>query len=658
MRPGRASAGALVRAAAGPLLLTAATAGLVAFAGPAQAHAVLVSADPRPGYTARSVSRVVLTFDEAVAVTGSSLTVTGASGRVATPVSIGTSRTARATLTTPLPDGAYTVAWQVTADDGDVVTGTFGFGVRSDLAAAGAISAPLVPARAPGTAGLAAAVVLRWLLFGGMSLALGGLVGDAILTRIQSDAGGRLPAWPRAPTGWPTAVGATSALLLAAHTAGQGSLLRGIVAGPAAWLGSAAGRISIAEVALFAVAGLLGARARHRRAAVLPLLAIAVAEGLRNHLHARWGWAGTAVIAVHLSAAAVWSGALITVIRGASRWRASRKNRAAWLAVYDYARVAAWLFAAVITTGTAAAIGLVGSLSALTGTGYGRALLVKLGLAATVTGLAGLSRLRLGTAPSRRPAPGRPTRAEATTLAGVLMATAVLVSVPTPADATAVVPPPPAPLGPVVSLGGLAGNITVGLAASAGLLRLKAAAPLTVAGTASTVRVKVSLVRDGRPERLSMTNCGGGCFAAPTTWRGTTQVRIDATAHGWRGGRAELDVPWPPAPAGQTLTRVFAAMTAMHTLTMREVVSSDGSRPPTVHNTFAMTGAQFLDVEPYGPDALGPVLVPEPGRRLRVVFAVTDTYYVDLLVDRAGRITTESLTTPNHLIRRTFTYPS
>jgi len=106
----------------------------VASAGPAAAHAVLLSTQPASGATLAAAPRsVALTFDEApqkqfstIHVTGpdgqrhdsGSVQLTGAAGAVATQQLTGTG----------LP-GRYVVDWRVVSDDGHPVSGQFTFTV-------------------------------------------------------------------------------------------------------------------------------------------------------------------------------------------------------------------------------------------------------------------------------------------------------------------------------------------------------------------------------------------------------------------------------------------------------------------------------------------------------------------------------------------------
>jgi len=236
--------------------------------------------------------------------------------------------------------------------------------------------------------------------------------------------------------------------------------------------------------------------------------------------------------------------------------------------------------------------------------------------------------------------------------------TAGLVSLPAPVEASAQTAlPPPAPVGPVVHLGTLAGNLTVGLSASAGQLRLKVLTPASDDGENSTVRVRATVSDAGSElRRVFVAPCGQGCFAAPVVWRRATRVTVDATATGWHGGRAQFDVPWPPAPAPAVLARALTVMRGVARLVLREQVTSDTTMRPGVTHTLPLTGADFLDGEPFHAPSRDAFLLPSAARSVRVGFAVADTYYVELTVDPSGRIAAETLTSPNHLIRRTFSY--
>lgn len=644
--------------------MLAAFAFVVLSGGPASAHSSLVAADPAPGYTVGAVDRVVLRFNEAVSAAPTAVGLAGAAGSVPVRVTVESSGTVLVGRPVePLTPGAYTVSWTVTADDGDVVEGSFPFGVQGAAGSTAAVPSAAAAAAGDGTTtrGAVSVTLLRWLLFAALSVALGGAVGTVLLRRIQRQAR-TVPAVPDAPVLSASAAGAFVAALLAVHALGNGDLVAGLGAlSPARIAEAGPARVPVAEVALFVVAAVLTRVRRGNALAVsVPLIGVAVAEGLRSHLDSRLGALGAAVIGAHLVAAAVWVGALLAVLRGAVRWRSAGRTVAAWFAVHDYARLAVWLYVVVAATGTVAAVALVGSWGALTGSGYGQRLLLKLGVFTVVTLLAVWSRRRLGQGPGPRRTPGRPALVESGTLLLVLAVTASLVSTRTPADAVAVTAlPPPAPVGPVLQLGTLAGQLTVGVAVSDGQLRVSVASPATDDGDLTPFRVKAAVAAGAGPEQaVPLAPCGHGCFAAPVAWSGSTRLVVDVRSEGWEGGRATFDVPWPLPPAGPALARAYALLRATKQFTLTERVSSNSNGAFAKPVDLTLSGVEFLAAEPDGSVPTTAVLLPDPDRRLRFAFPSGDRSYVDLLLDRQGRVAEQTLTTPNHIIERTFAYPS
>lgn len=622
-------------------------------AGPAWAHATLIGTSPPAGYAVpRPPTTVSLSFDEPVTTGRHALVVTGPGG---TAVSTGPlqhadgGRRISVTVDTRLPAGGYTVTWQVTATDGDVVGGSYGFAVGSGH----------VPAtRSAQTRGLVAAAVLRWLLFTGLALALGGLFADQLARRRASGTELILPR-PLLRAGAVLVLVATAGL--AVHLLGGGSLLTGVGRfSVAALAGSPPGRLALIEL-LAAAAALAAALSPRPRLIGLPLLVIVAVEGVRAHPEAAApGW-GLLITMVHLCAAALWVGALVHVLRVAKRWGAGSEVTRALLG--DYARWALWLFVAVVISGIAAAVVLFPTLEDVVRTGYGQVLLVKMLAVGVVAGLALLARLRLRHAAARDPADDRTrglggaVRGERTVLLGVLALTAVLVSLAPPTPATPAVPgPPPAPSGPVVPLAALVGQLTVDVTASAGNLLVTVAAPEI--GPAPRYRLSGSLTAAGHRQLLRMRGCGSGCFTAPVAWPvGQSALRLDVRAPGWTGGQTLLTVPWPPQPDAAILPKVLAAMRAAGPIVVHEVDTSN-TTGPSFPITVRLSGAQFLTSEPYGASGAGGVVVLARAASLtEIAFAFTpQNYYFRLWLDSADRIVREVIVSPNHLITRTFGY--
>jgi len=105
---------------------------VIAAAGPAWAHARLVSSNPARDATVTTPSTIRLTFSERVVPAFSSfevISVSGAEQAVRTAVSED-GLTITGTPARPLAPGAYTVTWAIASSDGHRMTGSYGFTVR------------------------------------------------------------------------------------------------------------------------------------------------------------------------------------------------------------------------------------------------------------------------------------------------------------------------------------------------------------------------------------------------------------------------------------------------------------------------------------------------------------------------------------------------
>jgi len=661
----------------------------------ASAHAYLLASTPPDGYAVpTSPAEVSLDFDQAVTIAASPLTLTGTTGK---PYQLGPAtlslggRRLSTKVITRLADGGYRIHWQVTANDGDVVGGTVTFAVGtgftvgvSDTRGASSLDSPIV-------------IVARWMLFTGLALALGGVVGEQLARRILREVGAagatRSPPAPPAaqPASQPTAppalvvvgagLGAAAAAVLSVDQVGV-DLGRLITTGP--------GRLLGIELTAFAIAAAL-ARATGRDAGrgprrlvrlvgppllVVVLLVVVAAEGLRAHPHADSPIWGTALTVTHLLAVAVWVGALAHVLRVAHRWR----GRAGWirLLVYDYARIAVILVALVIITGSLEALLVLPNPASLIDTTYGLVLLAKITLVAGIVLFAVLARRRLwhsARAPATSPV-GRAVRAEATGLVGVLAVTAVLVSAAPPGPATAELAAPPSPDGPLVPAGTLAGTITVIAAASAGQLVLRMTAPgrddlgsdntssdNTSAEQTETRPANYQLAAQwsapgAAPAPLTLRGCGAGCFTSPMTWRtGTNQLHLSIAAPPWPTGTATLDIPWPPRTDPTLLPNVLTAMRAIPRVTVHQAVTSDYHGYPGNETALPFAGPDFLATEPYSSGGGNPVILNRTPGEIELGLAFPSGIAIRLFVAPDYRILREEATTPNHLITSTFEYP-
>ncbi|WP_171164858.1 FixH family protein [Streptomyces sp. I05A-00742] len=387
-------------------------------AGTASAHAALTSTDPRQGSVVPSAPRQVrLTFSEGVLLGADSVRVLDPKGaRVddGRPAHVdGRSETAAVTLRTGIADGTYTVAWQAVSADSHPVAGAFTFSV-------GAPSATTVKAAVNGTDPAVGTLydLARYTAYAGFTLLVGACVFAAVChaTRgVQKVAVG----------GWVALFLSTAVLLLlrGAYTGGRGlgsvldlSLLGDALSTkPGAAMLSRLLLLSAAAVVLALVFGTPvregGRIAGGRRGAAwgLGIGGGVVAAGLATTWaaaeHASAGiqpWLAMPVDVLHLLGVGVWLGGLAALLIAL---RADVPPTGG--AVRRFSRLAFAAVCVLVATGLYQAWRQVGSWDALTGTEYGRWLLVKAGLVVVMVVLASFSRrwtARLtDRAPARKP---------------------------------------------------------------------------------------------------------------------------------------------------------------------------------------------------------------------------------------------------------------
>lgn len=615
---------------------------LLSLPSPAQAHATLLFTTPTAnGAVPTSPRQIQLVFDQAVAPAGSALTITGPDG--AAPV--GAVRLSRGdrVLSVPLlsrlEPGEYEVAWAVTARDGDSMAAEFRFAVGSS---AGLTLGP----QTPQTPGATPTGVLRWLLFAGLALLLGGLVGEHLARRTSEPDDPR----PLLRTGGRLAL--LGAVGLALVQAGGGSLSSGVTR-VGVLVDSAPGRLAAGEVAL----ALVVLASRRRTVLIAGTVGIAILEGLRAHPQAELpGW-GAVFLSLHLLAAAVWLGALVHTVRVALR----RGGPGARDAFVTYARPALWVVVAVLVAGTLAAAPLVplgDIVPMLTDTSYGRWLAAKLGLVLVAVALALAARwfLRRG---ARQPSVAA--HLEIGALAGVLVASSALTALapPTPEDAPLPFPPPPS--GEVVALGTRAGWIGIGATASQGQLVIRLVTPDTAATSADTGSNRYTLSGNVTPPRqapvkLRFRECGEGCFVTPIDWSpGSSTVTLYVDDEEFDGGTAALLVPWPARPAPDLLKKAVAATEREPRVVVHEQVTSDTSIGAAGRSAIPLTGREYLGTGPFG-SGVAPVVIRLDDNTLALGYPAEATY-VQLTLDHHDRIVQEVLAAPNHLVTRTLIYP-
>ncbi|MFG2362907.1 copper resistance CopC/CopD family protein [Streptomyces mirabilis] len=409
------------------LLLLAVIGAVLAGAAPASAHAALTGSDPQQGaVVSQAPTQVSLTFSEKVAMSDGSVRVLDPKGkRVDTGKATDLGGTTYGVkLHSGLPDGTFTVTYQVVSADSHPVSGAFTFSVGAPSQTSVALSDPAVGGGVVG----ALYGVGRYVSYAGFILLVGGAA--FVLACWQRGAGVR-PVQRLVVSGWLALTGATLALLLLRGSyvgSGKvGDIFDLTLLGQVLQTKSGAALVSrlllLAAGALF-IAVLFGAYARRDEADVtdasgkddgsdkggvdvdaekrdltfgLAIGGAVVAAGLAASWamaeHASTGiQAGLAmpVDVLHLLAVAVWLGGLSTLL--VALFRAPAETQIDAVAVRRFSRLAFGSVTVLAATGIYQSWRQVGSWSALTGTWYGQLLLIKIGLVAVLVGIAWISR--------------------------------------------------------------------------------------------------------------------------------------------------------------------------------------------------------------------------------------------------------------------------
>ncbi|MFF0208211.1 copper resistance protein CopC [Streptomyces althioticus] len=410
------------------LLILAVAGALLAGAAPASAHAALTGSDPAQGAVVDTApSQVSLTFSEPVAVGDDSVRVLDPKGeRVDKGDPANPSGTTYSVpLVSGLPDGTYTVAYQVVSADSHPVAGAFTFSI-------GAPSETTVSVSAQGSDdGL-----VGWLYGFGRYVSYAGFVvlaGGAAFVLACWAPGARARAVQRlVVSGWLALTAATLGLLMlrgSYTTSGKiGDVFDLELLGDVLQTKTGAALVSrlllLAAAALF-IAVLFGAYARTADGGApdhaaegdggsdgegdggepdkrdltfgLALGGTVVAAGLAASWamseHASQGLqAGVAmpVDVVHLLAVAAWLGGLAALL--VALHRAPVETPVGRDAVRRFSRLAFGSVVALAVTGVYQSWRQLGSWSAFTDTRYGQLLLVKIALVAVMVAVAFLSR--------------------------------------------------------------------------------------------------------------------------------------------------------------------------------------------------------------------------------------------------------------------------
>ena len=367
---------------------------LGAWAGPASAHASLVSTDPPDGAKLdTSPAEVRLTFNEQVSVSLGGVRVLSSEGdRVDAGAAAVHGSVVTVGLKADLPDGTYVVAYRIVSEDGHPVRGGTVFGVGAgavDTKALAKVADPRADHEWEIVGGIA-----RGLAYAGTLLAAGGV---AFLV-FAHDGGPERRALLRLVRTAALVGGIAQLVALPVQAAlgtgeGPGSLFDNGVLGK---VGAEGVGLSIA-LALVGLA-LLSIGVDRRRFVALGGAAIAAGSFAATG-HSRSGSVIVATIAdaTHLAVVAIWAGGLVLL------WRTLRARRAAPADDPKATARVVLRFSNLATIGVigAGASGLVlswnevRSLHNLGGTHYGAALLVKVGLVAVLAAVGAYNRFRL-----------------------------------------------------------------------------------------------------------------------------------------------------------------------------------------------------------------------------------------------------------------------
>lgn len=388
------------------LLLLAAAGLLFAGAGPASAHAAVTGSAPQQGAVVdKAPTQVSLTFSEKVALSDDSLRVLDPKGKRVDrgdPANL-TGTTYAVKLHGGLPDGTYTVTYQVVSEDSHPVAGAYTFSIGAPSQTTVSVSGQTAGGGVVGTLyGFG-----RYVSYAGFIVMVGGAA--FVLACWQRGAGVR--ALQRLTVaGWLALTAATLGLLLLrgsyTSTGKVGDIFDLDLLGQVLQTKTGAALVSrlllLAAAALF-IAVLFGAYEKRedeeKRDLTFGLAVggVVVSAGLAASWamseHASTGLqAGIAmpVDIIHLLAVAGWLGGLAALL--VALYRAPADTPVDASAVRRFSRLAFGSVLALVATGIYQSWRQLGSWTAFTDTRYGQLLLVKIGLVAVLVGIAWISR--------------------------------------------------------------------------------------------------------------------------------------------------------------------------------------------------------------------------------------------------------------------------
>ncbi|MGW3623178.1 copper resistance protein CopC [Streptomyces sp. NPDC000880] len=380
---------------------------LLAGASPASAHAALTGSNPKDGAVVATAPKdVTLTFSEQVAMGNDSIRILEPSGKRSDKAKIrdlstGGTVSYGVDLLPGLPNGTYTVAWQAVSADSHPVSGAFTF----SIGAPSKTNVALPKEEAGGGVVGVLYDIARYASYTGFVLLAGGAA--FVLLCWQRGASVR-PLQRLVVQGWVTLTAATlTTLLLRTPYTGSGKLADAFdLGGLRDVLDTKTGAALISRLLLLGaaalfVAVLFGAYAKREDEDEKKDLTFGLAIGgtvVAAGIAGTWALSEHAstgiqpglampVDVAHLLAVATWLGGLAALLT--ALYRAPSIEQAA---VRRFSKVAFTSVVVLAATGLYQSWRQVGSWSALTGTSYGRLLMVKVGLVVVMVGVAWISR--------------------------------------------------------------------------------------------------------------------------------------------------------------------------------------------------------------------------------------------------------------------------
>lgn len=374
-----------------------AAAGVVVWASPAWAHANLASSDPADGAVLSTApSQVTMTFTEPPDPELSKVLVLDAAGQQvqASPAVAGSvPRSLVVPLPGDLPDGVYTVSWQVVSEsDGHLTANAFSFGIG---VTPGTATVPVRPTTPPPSV---VSIVGRTLLYAGIVTA----IGTAFAGLWTFGAGMRGRRWLAIAAGVSILVG--SVAMVAAERSAVGVSLGDLLSSSAGedyvWLLAAAAAALVCAV-------IAGATRSWAGLALLGAAGIATAlvRTLGGHAAAAApAWPQEAVQLTHITAASIWVGGFVPALLLVWTWRSTPPSDAGSSSaapvdeIARFSRVAGWAVLVVVVTGLLRELNEAGGLGKvldlLFDTSYGTALVIKMAVVAGMIALGWLNRRR------------------------------------------------------------------------------------------------------------------------------------------------------------------------------------------------------------------------------------------------------------------------